>query len=308
MVMIIAGIEESLRGQDAVALAGEIAVASGAGVLAVCAYPYDESPAAHYNLSMRALLRESAEETLGRLCTPLTTMTTVHRRTIADVAPARALITAATEAQAALIVVGSSHAGFSGQVLPGSTGTHLLDGAPCSVAIAPQGYRLRPLRSRGHGRVTVAFDGSPTAHAALRAGDQFARAAGRSLRVVTVFPPDVVTPTWLHVPPGYLRVPEDARKAARDELERVVAATPGAEAVFLVGDPAEELARESETAELLVVGSRNYGPVPAVLLGDVSCRLVATASCPVLVVPHGIDAPLDRLFADCGQLRTEIAA
>jgi nucleotide-binding universal stress UspA family protein len=306
MVMIIAGIEDSLRGQDAVALAGEIAVASGAGVLAVCAYPYDEDPAAHYNLAMRAPMREAAEETLAELCTPLTSMTTVQRRTVADVAPARALIAVATEVDAPLIVVGSSHAGFSGQVLPGSTGAHLLDGAPCAVAIAPQGHRLRPHSSDGH--VTVAYDGSRSARAALRAGDQIARAFGHALRIVTVFPPDVTAPPWLHVPAGYVPEPGRALDAARDELERTAARIPGAEPVFVVGDPAVELACESEAAELLVIGSRNYGPAPAVLLGTVSGRLVQKAGCPVLVVPHGVDAPLDGLFADRGKIRTEIAA
>jgi nucleotide-binding universal stress UspA family protein len=303
MVMIIAGIEDSLRGQDAVALAGEIAVASGAGVLAVCAYPYDEDPAAHYNLAMRAPMREAAEEALAEVCTPLTSMTTVQQRTVADVAPARALVAAATEVDAPLIVVGSSHAGFSGQVLPGSTGAHLLDGAPCAVAIAPQGHRLPPHRSGGH--VTVAYDGSPTARAALRAGAQLAQAFARALRIVTVFPPDVSAPLWLHVPAGYVREPGKAREAARAELERAAAQTPGAEPVLKVGDPAVELARESEDAELLVIGSRNYGPAPAVLLGSVSSRLVQKAGCPVLVVPRGVDAPLDRL---CGKLRAGIAA
>jgi nucleotide-binding universal stress UspA family protein len=306
MVMIIAGIEDSLRGQDAVALAGEIAAASGAEVLAVSAYPYDDDPAAHYNTAMRAPLREAAEETLRRLTTPLSTLTTVHRRAVADPAPARALVAAAEDVGAALIVVGSSHAGFSGQVLLGSTGTHLLDGAPCPVAIAPQGHRLRPHRSDG--RVVVAYDGSPTARAALRAGAQLARALDQRLRVVTVFSPDVTAPPWLHVPPGYVRVPEEARRAAQEAVERAAAASPGAEAVLVVGDPAAELARESEAATLLVLGSRNYGPAPAVLLGDVSAEVAATACCPVLVVPHGVDAPLDALFPECGELRTGIAA
>lgn len=306
MVMIIAGIEDSPRGQDAAALAGEVALACGAEVLAVCAYPYDDDPAAHYNFAMRAPLRDAADETLRRLCTPLSTIATVRRRSIADVAPARALLTAAADTDAALIVVGSSHEGFSGHVLPGNTGTHLLDGAPCPVVIAPQGYRLRPHRTEG--RVGVAYDGSPTARAALRAGARYAQAAGHSLRVITVFTRDVAAPPGLHVPAGYLRVSEDARSAARDELERAVAAIPGAKPAFVTGDPAVELARESEFAELLVIGSRNYGPAPAVLMGEVSGRLVATASCPVLVVPHGVHDPLDGLFPDCGKLRTKVAA
>src|SRR4051812_46388061 len=127
--------EDSLRGQDAAALAGEIAAASGADVLAVCAYPFDDDPAAHYNRAMRAPLREAADAMLERMCTPLSTMATVRRRAVADVAPARALVAAAVEADASLIVVGSSHAGFSGHVLPGGTGRHLLGGAPVPVAI-----------------------------------------------------------------------------------------------------------------------------------------------------------------------------
>ena len=101
---------------------------------------------------MRAPLREAAEETLEPLVRAAEHHRPVHRRAVADAAPARALLAAAAEADAALIVVGSSHAGFSGHVLPGSTGARLLDGAPCPVALAPQGHRLRPHLTNG--RVT----------------------------------------------------------------------------------------------------------------------------------------------------------
>ena len=80
MATIVVGIEDSLRAQDAVALAGDLARASGAEVLAVCAYPFDPRPAAHYNVSMRAPLREAAEETLEALCEPLSDLPVVHAR------------------------------------------------------------------------------------------------------------------------------------------------------------------------------------------------------------------------------------
>ncbi len=303
MATIVVGIEDSLRGQDAVALAGDLARVTGAEVLAVCAFPYDDAAAAHYNPTMRAELYEAADSTLAQLCQPLAALRNVSRRAVADVAPARALLAAAAEVDAAIIVVGSSHAGFSGQVHAGSTGLRLLNGAPCAVAIAPQGYRLLP-NFRGP-RMSAAFDDSPTAHAALTAGAALAKAAGLALRVVSVFGPDIVTPARLHVPPGYLRAPHDAERAAREALERAVALVPGAQAIFVHGDPATELARESEASDLLVVGSRNYGPAPAVLLGEISGRLVETAACPVLVVPHGAEAPLGEL---CGELLTHAAA
>src|SRR6478735_8518372 len=150
---IVVGTEDSLRGQDAVALVADIARASGSEVLAVCAYPYDNRASAHYNPVMRAPLREAAEATLADVCEPLSDLAAVHRLAIEDVAPARALLCAAQAAEADLIVVGSSHAGFSGHVVLGSTAARLLDGSPCPVAVAPQGHRLRP--HAAHGRVTV---------------------------------------------------------------------------------------------------------------------------------------------------------
>ncbi len=45
-----------------------------------------------------------------------------------------------------------------------------------------------------------------------------------------------------------------------------------------------ELVRTAGDADLLVCGSRGYGPLRSVLLGDVSRHLVEHARCPVLVV------------------------
>ena len=303
MPTIVVGIDDSLRGQDAVALAGDLARASAAEVLAVCAYPFDDDPSAHYNPTMRGPLREAAESTLDRLCEPLDAVAQVRHLTVADLSPARALLNAAAAADAALIVIGSSHAGFSGHVRPGSTAVRLLHGAPCSVALAPQGHRVHLAK----GRVTIAFDGSSAARAALTAAAPLARAAGLSLRVVTVFAPDTALPPWLHNPPGLVRLTDDAERSARAELERAVEAVPSAEAAFLIGDAATELARESDLSDLLVVGSRGYGPVPAVLLGEVSGRLLEAASCPVLIIPNGVTRPLEGLIEDRGDLLTRDA-
>ena len=55
----------------------------------------------------------------------------------------------------------------------------------------------------------------------------------------------------------------------------------------LDGPPAATLARACEGGvDLLVAGSRGYGPLMRVLLGSVSTQLVAEAPCPVLVVPR----------------------
>jgi nucleotide-binding universal stress UspA family protein len=52
------------------------------------------------------------------------------------------------------------------------------------------------------------------------------------------------------------------------------------------GDPAEVLGERSRDLDLLVVGSRGYGPLRHALMGNVSWGVMRAASCPVLVVPR----------------------
>jgi nucleotide-binding universal stress UspA family protein len=54
------------------------------------------------------------------------------------------------------------------------------------------------------------------------------------------------------------------------------------------GDPASILVDRSKELDLLVLGSRAYGPLRHVLLGSVSARAMREAKCPVLVVPRGV--------------------
>ena len=298
MTTIIVGVDDSPRSEDAIALARALAGAAGAEIVAVCAFPFDDDPEAHFNLSVRPLLREHADKTLERICEPLGDDAHVRRLAVADLSPARALQRVARERGAALIVVGSSHAAQGSRLHPGSTAERLLHGAPCAVALAPLGYRLRPHLNVE--RISVAYDGSPEGARALSAAVFVARAAGAPLRVIRVFSRDWPVPPSLRTLPSYLRVTPAAEEAARDELERTVAALPEdvwAEAAFLLGDPARELAMESEVADLLVIGSRGYGPVNAVLLGSVSARVARTAACPLVIVPHGADTSLEPLFS-----------
>jgi nucleotide-binding universal stress UspA family protein len=48
-------------------------------------------------------------------------------------------------------------------------------------------------------------------------------------------------------------------------------------------------ARASADLDLLVVGSRGYGPLRAVLLGSVSTPVVRSAQSPLVVLPRGAD-------------------
>jgi len=302
---IVVGVEDSFRAQDAIALAGDLARPAGAEVIAVSAFPFDERPSEHYNRALLDPMREAAELTLERLCDPIADLP-VRRVAIPDPAPARALLRVAADTDAGLLVVGSSHGRFTGQVAAGSTGRRLLQGAPLPVALAPQGHRMRPHLTWG--RVTVGFDGSPDALRAVLAASALATASGRGLRVVRVCPPEAPAPPWLNVAPGYLRVMPTARWAAEDELARIVRALPDTEGALIEGDPATELARESELADMLVLGPRNYGPPGCVSLGDVGERLAEHAACPLVYLPQGLAAPLASLFGSYGKVLTGSAA
>jgi nucleotide-binding universal stress UspA family protein len=58
---------------------------------------------------------------------------------------------------------------------------------------------------------------------------------------------------------------------------------------LLEGDARELLARESGELDLLMVGSRGFGPLRAVLLGSISNALVRSAQSPLVVIPRGAE-------------------
>ncbi len=72
---------------------------------------------------------------------------------------------------------------------------------------------------------------------------------------------------------------------ARDRL----AALAGVEPHAVYGVPAEELALYSASLDLLIVGSRGYGPIGRLVHGSTSKHLARTARCPLLVLAHGAD-------------------
>jgi nucleotide-binding universal stress UspA family protein len=99
--------------------------------------------------------------------------------------------------------------------------------------------------------------------------------------------------------PGYDVVRRDIERRQKESLAAAVAsvrAGADAEAVPLAGDPAKRLIERSAQLDLLIVGSRGYGPLRSVLVGGVSGEVVRGAHCPVIAVPRGVEAPLAELF------------
>ena len=202
----------------------------------------------------------------------------------------------------ALVVVGSTRRGPVGRVVPGSTGERLLHGSPCPVAIVPRGYAVAgPIRTVG-----VGYDGSEESEVALTAACQVAVRFGASLRVIRIYDATRFGAPALMTIPGEVSYHEDYEKQQREGLDEAVAALPAevhAETVFIAGPSGPELAAQTEHVDLMVVGSRGYGPRAAVMLGGVTHTVIRKAHCPVIVLPRG-SYGLEPLFSAAAETAT----
>jgi nucleotide-binding universal stress UspA family protein len=284
---IVVGV--ALRDDDVapLALGRDLARFMSAPLALVHVYPYEPLPRMP-SVAYDTALREQALQQLEEIAEPLRAELEVTIDAVGSRSPARGLHDAAAALDAALLVVGSSHRGAIRRVLPGGVGERLLHGAPCAVALAPRGYTSA---GRGFGRIGVAFLDTPDGREALATAVTIATLSGAALRTFTVidpprFGPGTEAPGW--VPPAEY----DAGPRIREAEERVREWLPselGAETTVVEGDPAGLLAELSAQVDLLVCGSRGYGPLRTVLLGGVSGRLAHAAACPLLVIPRAAD-------------------
>ena len=185
------------------------------------------------------------------------------------------------------MVVGSSHRGRAGQVLAGNLALRLLNGLDRPLAVAPAGYSERDAQLR---TIAVGFDGSPEAHAALGAAGSLAQGSGAEVEVIGVAPPyaDLTPSPWAFAW-GAAPVRDDLDERRRGRLESAAGGLPYGvrHATELhTGAPAVVLLDAAHSHDLLILGSRGYGPARRVLLGSVSGRIVREAACPVLIVPR----------------------
>lgn len=145
----------------------------------VNAFNYSDVPSRASNLEFRRILEKEALDLLESLAASTEGMVRATDA-IADPSPAHALHTHSEKLGAALLVVGSTHRGTVGRVVPGSTGERLLHGSSCPVAIVPRGYADGgPIRTIG-----VGYEGSDEAKAALAGACQLAERFGATLRVM----------------------------------------------------------------------------------------------------------------------------
>jgi nucleotide-binding universal stress UspA family protein len=298
---ILIGVDNSERSEDAIAFGRRLADVAAAHVVVANAYPYSDVPSRAASSGFREGLRDDALDTVRRMRDLLDRVGEDDTRitVMAELSPAKALHHIAHAERAGLVVVGSSHTGRAGRVFPGSTAERLLHGAPCSVAVVPKDYRTHS--DDAIRRVGVAYDGSDEARGALSAATELARALRAELVVIGIVSTEYIdTPAYIGAP-SMASLRSDVERSVRKQLDEVIAGLPedvAATSVQATGDTAELLIANTAKLDALVMGSRGYGPLHAVLAGGVSGRVVREARCPVIVVPRGIEAPLGALFGN----------
>jgi nucleotide-binding universal stress UspA family protein len=201
--------------------------------------------------------------------------------------PIHALHSMASYEGAELIVIGSAREGIAAH-LQISLMERMVHGAPCAVLVAPAGYSERDAGELR--RIGVGFTESPEGKAALHLGHELAGAFAGELSVFTASWMSTVIRSYvgMAIPVSELDAEEYAAK--KTTLERAVAElNPGApvHTQAIKGEPSDVLVAQSSTLDLLVLGSRAYGPIRHVLLGSVSAPVMREAHCPVLVVARG---------------------
>jgi nucleotide-binding universal stress UspA family protein len=276
---VVIGFDGGRESRDALHLGTELAQMLDAEIVLVCALgpdvEFDVWATSHF-----AKVFDQAKRDAPGLDFAL--------RGLRDVSAPAGLADVAAEEPADVIVVGSTHRGSLGRVIPGGVGERLLSRAPCPVAVAPHGFADH--EHFGLGVVGVAVDGGRESNIALDVAADLAVRLEAKLRVITIVPAiasdDYVKRTVLH--------------DRGDEIQANAMAAPPAslevESSLEDGDPATALARHGVDLDLLVIGSRGHGPLGRMLVGGVSSEVMRSAPCPVLAVPRTVRAPRDPKF------------
>lgn len=196
----------------------------------------------------------------------------------------------AEEHGADLLVVGSCERGRFGRAMLGSDTRAALNGASCAVAIAPVGYAgLR----RDLSVIGVGYDASPESEAALAAARVLAAQNDALVLACEV----VSLPSYAYSSAfvaGWAGNIESLLARSQERLD----ALGGVQGHPVYGVTGEELAVFGRDVDLLIVGSRGYGPGRRLIEGSTSGYLVGHARCALLVLPRADLAAADTEHAD----------
>ncbi|MGZ6617705.1 MAG: universal stress protein [Solirubrobacteraceae bacterium] len=284
-MQIVVGVDDHEGGRDAIALAKVLARPQSEITLV---YVYCGDPRVYQGREKPPVVTDR-ERTLERIETLRHEVgIDADIRYVGATSPGRGLHELAEHQHADLLVVGSSSRGLVGRVLTGDDTRAALNGAPCAIAIAPAGYCLAPPSMR---EIGVGYDASSESERALGLARRLAAVTGARLSAFQAIP--IPRFAFQNTTASVDEVIGDRLAEARARMSGLG----GLEAHVAYGHPAEELGLYSASVDLLIVGSRSYGPIGRVIHGSTSQQLAHSARCPVLVLPRSAEIDADELAA-----------
>lgn len=314
---IVVGIDGSKASRNALRFAIGEAKALGRSIRLVGAYTIPSVAAATIDVSYVPIddtsIRASVTATLKEAAAEVKA-SGVGVEAVIEVGDAAGVLVEESS-QASLAVVGSrGRGGFAGRLL-GTVSSALPAHAHCPTIVVPVGWSpegehtpknssSRPIRDdRGTafeldedaetvpgldfaGKVVVGVDSLGKESPALWAAADVAEQRGTPLEIVAVISTTVVGPEWLPSTGDMERLVEEG--AGKLELARLAVAEkhPDLDVHWTLfdGQPAEVLVRASDTADVLVIGTRGRGGFAGLLLGSTSQSVLPYSACPTMVV------------------------
>jgi nucleotide-binding universal stress UspA family protein len=274
---VLVGIDGSSNGHDAVALASRLTASDGKLTLAHIR-PGELHPLHAVTPGRLEEERVASEELLK----DERANAEVEAELVSVVAasPGGGLHRHAEELGADLIVVGSCGRSAFGRAMLGDDTRSALNGSPCAVAVAARGYALHP---KPIAEVGVGYNASPESKGALAVARSIAEPTHATVKALEV----VSIPTYAYtgLMPPTIGEGIDAMLAEASARLRQLEGVEGRAVYGLTG---EELAAFSDEVDVLVVGSRSYGPVRRLVIGSTSDFLERHARCSLLVLPRSV--------------------
>ena len=283
----VVGYSANARGHDAVNLAVALARGRGASLDLVLVVPeVQQFGAAHApKAGFETLLNEQAREWLDEALALVPADVPAEAHIRSGDSDAQALIEAAEELGADVLVIGATSGGLFKRFTIGSVASALLHASTVPVALAPHGYH----RKEALTRISCGLGTRAGAEKLLDFAIGMAANRKVPLRVVSLLALDGGNSG-------------DAAAAAREYAEKTVAAAAPVnpsgvqlaaktDVVVAQGRSIEEAVDDLdwEDGEVLVIGSSRLAQARSIFLGSTANRILRALPVPMLVVPSGYE-------------------
>ena len=197
---------------------------------------------------------------------------------VISITPGRGLHEQAERQGADLLVVGSCSHGTFGRAMLGDDTRAALNGAPCAVAVASRGSAEHHTAISNIG---VAYNESPESKTALAVARELAAPTSATVHALEVVSLPSVSYGGIMSPPMGELIGGMVTEAA-DRMKELA----GCRRARRVRPRWRGARRFGDELDLLVVGSRGYGPLRRLVSGSTSNYLERHARCSLLVLPR----------------------